>query len=52
MEEENEDGEETTIKTKKKAKELEPALNRPIIIVCNDAYARELAPMKNIVQRL
>ena len=52
MEEENEDGGETTFKTKKKAKELEPALNRPIILVCNDAYARALAPMKNIVQRL
>ena len=49
MEEENVDGEETTIKTKKKAKELEPALNRPIILVCNDGYARALAPMKNIV---
>ena len=49
MEEENEYGEEATIKTKRKAKELEPALNRPIILVCNDGYARALAPMKNIV---
>ena len=52
MEEENEDGEETTIKTKKQAKEAVPTLNRPIIFVCNDGYARALKPMQHIVHRL
>ena len=40
------------MQTKKKVKESFPALNRPIIIVCNDGYARALAPMKEIVLRL
>ena len=35
-----------------KKKEVFPALNRPIILVCNDGYARALTPMKEIVLRL
>ena len=48
---ENEGGTKSGIQTKKKNKETFPALNRPIIMVCNDGFARALAPLKEIILR-
>jgi hypothetical protein len=38
-------------KPKKKEEEQTP-LNRPIILVCNDGYAKALKPLKDIVLRI
>lgn len=44
---ENEEPGETTIKRKKKDTDV-VQLRRPIIFICNDIYARPLAPLKEI----
>lgn len=54
---EREEGDEPDWKTKANAKVKEtkvkfPPLNRPIILVCNDGYAKALYPMKDIVLKL
>ena len=36
----------------KKNKDKWPALNRPIILVCNDGYAKALYPLKDITLKL
>ena len=46
------DDEEKPFPKPKAAKEKYPALIRPIILVCNDGYARALFPLKDICLRL
>lgn len=36
----------------KKKGEAFPALNRPLILVCNDGWAKALRPLKDIVLRM
>ena len=52
----NEDGvplwKEKAMEAAKAKRQKFPALNRPIILVCNDGYARPLFPMKDIVLKM
>jgi hypothetical protein len=46
------DDEEKPLPKPKSTKEKYPALIRPIILVCNDGFARALFPLKDICLRL
>jgi len=52
MQSANEDEDRTKQLSQKKKRDTHPPLNRPIILVCNDGYARALKPMIDIVIRL